>query len=66
MLYSLLPRDPILLMRSKHMLQAMGDVEKAAFMKSEKTLEINPYHPLIQELKKLVCGFGLSNRPCLT
>ena len=34
--------------------QAMGDAEKNAYMKGQKTLEINPYHPLIQELKLLV------------
>lgn len=33
--------------------QAMGDAEKQAYMKGQKTLEINPYHPLIQELKTL-------------
>ena len=35
-------------------LQAMGDSEKSAFMRGQKTLEINPHHPLIQELKTLV------------
>mmetsp|Transcript_14050 Transcript_14050/g.42403 ORF Transcript_14050/g.42403 Transcript_14050/m.42403 type:complete len:949 (-) Transcript_14050:289-3135(-) len=33
--------------------QAMGDAQKAAYMKGQKTLEINPYHPLIQELKTI-------------
>jgi heat shock protein beta len=33
--------------------QAMGDSEKSAFMRGQKTLEINPHHPLIQELKTL-------------
>jgi HSP90 family molecular chaperone len=32
----------------------MGDSEKNAFMRGQKTLEINPHHPLIQELKTLV------------
>lgn len=32
----------------------MGDAQKAAYMKGQKTLEINPYHPLIQELKTIV------------
>ena len=29
----------------------MGDSDKQAYMRGQKTLEINPYHPLIQELK---------------
>jgi HSP90 family molecular chaperone len=32
----------------------MGDSEKNSFMRGQKTLEINPHHPLIQELKTLV------------
>ena len=32
----------------------MGDAEKQAHMRGQKTLEINPYHPLIQELKAKV------------
>ena len=34
--------------------QAMGDADKQAYMRGQKTLEINPYHPLIQELKAKV------------
>ena len=37
-------------------LQAMGDSEKQSYMRGQKTLEINPYHPLIQELKMKVHG----------
>jgi HSP90 family molecular chaperone len=37
-------------------LQAMGDSEKQSYMRGQKTLEINPYHPLIQELKTKVRG----------
>lgn len=32
----------------------MGDSEKNSYMRGQKTLEINPHHPLIQELKTLV------------
>ena len=32
----------------------MGDSEKQSYMRGQKTLEINPYHPLIQELKTKV------------
>ncbi len=54
--------------------QAMGDSEKNAYMRGQKTLEINPYHPLIQELKTLVrtthaetiCAFLLNNAQGLT
>jgi heat shock protein beta len=31
--------------------QALGDAEKQAYMKGRRILEINPHHPLIQELK---------------
>ncbi len=34
-----------------HGSQAMGDSDKQSYMRGQKTLEINPYHPLIQELK---------------
>ena len=31
--------------------QALGDTQERAFMKGMKTLEINPRHPLIEELR---------------
>ena len=36
--------------------QAMGDSGERNFMKGIKTLEINPRHPLIQELRTKVCA----------
>lgn len=32
--------------------QALGDNEKAAFMRGQRTLEINPRHPLVRKLKE--------------
>lgn len=42
----------------------MGDSDKQSYMRGQKTLEINPYHPLIQELKLKVPRCAL--RPLLT
>eukprot|EP00455_Lapot_gusevi_P052531 TRINITY_DN79_c0_g1_i2.p1 TRINITY_DN79_c0_g1~~TRINITY_DN79_c0_g1_i2.p1 ORF type:complete len:863 (-),score=435.32 TRINITY_DN79_c0_g1_i2:168-2489(-) len=36
--------------------QALGDLERAAFMFAKRTLEINPKHPIVQELKARVAG----------
>ena len=32
--------------------QALGDAERASYMKGKRILEINPHHPLITELKQ--------------
>ena len=32
--------------------QALGDAERASYMKGKRILEINPHHPLIKELKQ--------------
>ena len=47
-------KDPCDLTALAPSLQAMGDSEKQGMMRGQKTLEINPYHPLIQELKAKV------------
>ena len=38
--------------------QTLGDSEKSKWMRGQRTLEINPRHPLIIELKAQVCGGG--------
>lgn len=34
--------------------QALGDSERAKYMRGSRTLEINPTHPLVKELKSRV------------
>jgi HSP90 family molecular chaperone len=34
--------------------QTLGDAERAKWMRGQRSLEINPRHPLIVELKKQV------------
>jgi HSP90 family molecular chaperone len=43
--------------------QALGDTADRSYMKGMKTLEINPRHPLILELKRQVssCCIGLNS-----
>lgn len=33
-------------------LQALGDAERQAYMKGKRILEVNPRHPLIQQVKE--------------
>ena len=52
--------------------QALSDGQQQSYMKGMKTLEVNPHHPLIQQLKAQACprptcpsyGSGLGHRRC--
>lgn len=39
-------------------MQALNDPSRYSFMASKKTLEINPYHPIILELSKKIKDSG--------
>ncbi len=43
----------------------MGDSDKQSYMRGQQTLEINPYHPLIQELKLKARPCSAPELPCL-
>ena len=36
---------------SLYVMQALGDAERQAYMKGKRILEVNPRHPLIQQVK---------------
>ena len=38
--------------------QALGDHSRAKFMRGQRSLEINPRHPLVKELRAKVGGCG--------
>lgn len=42
------------------LVQAMSDGADRSYMKAMKTLEVNPRHPLVQELKRQVCAYNLT------